>query len=170
MSSVSLWRIGSDSGEFRADDLSGAGAEKYGGRFNSAGKGTFVVYASAHPALTVLETLVHMGTRAKAGRANRYLIELTVPTRIFNARQIMTIADLVSAGYFSWDAVPFSNAAQAVGDQFVTKAASLLLQIPSAIIPHKAVPDVNFLINPRHPDFTKMQVVRREKYTYDPRL
>lgn len=170
MSTVSLWRIGSDSGEFRADDLSGAGAEKYGGRFNSAGKGTFLVYASAHPALTVLETLVHMGTKARIGRANRYLIELSVPTRVFNARQILTIEGLVAAGYFSWDAVPFSNVAQALGDEFFAGAASLLMQVPTAIIPHESVPDVNFLINPRHADFSKIKIVRREKYFYDPRL
>jgi len=170
MSSVSLWRIAADVGPFRADDLSGAGAKKYGGRFNSAGKGIFVVYASIHASLPLLETLVHMGIKAKPGCANRYLIELTVPASIFKARQMMTIDDLISAGCHFWDAVPFSEAAQGIGDQFFREKSALLLQVPTVIVPHRGIPDVNFLINPMHPDFALLKIVRREKFVYDPRL
>ncbi|MES2831704.1 MAG: RES domain-containing protein [Pseudomonadota bacterium] len=170
MSTISLWRIGTDAGPFRADDLSGVGAEKYGGRFNSACKGVFVVYASAHASLPLLETLVHMGTKAKPGSANRYLIEMTIPTSVFKARQIMTIEKLIAANCHFWDAVPFSDAAQNIGDRFFHQNKSLLLQIPSVIIPHREVPDVNFLINPQHPDFAAIKTVRREKFVYDPRL
>ena len=168
--SVSLWRLAADSGPYRADDLSGAGAERYGGRFNSANRGTFVVYASAQVSLTALETLVHTGLKARAATANRYLIEITVPQQVFSARQIMTTADLRHAGLHFWDAVPASSNAQVIGDNFVKAGASLLLQLPSAIVAHQDVPDLNFLINPRHADFAKLAIVRREKFVYDPRL
>ena len=65
---VSLWRIGTTAGKYRADDLSGAGAAAVGGRYNSPG--TPVVYASASVALSVLETVVHFAARASQ-QANR---------------------------------------------------------------------------------------------------
>ena len=36
--SVALWRIAQETPDFRADDLSGGGAAKTGGRWNSVGK------------------------------------------------------------------------------------------------------------------------------------
>src|SRR4051794_4873417 len=56
--SRTVWRIGTDTPAFDADDLSGAGAKATGGRWNAAGAG--VVYASQTRALACLETVVHL--------------------------------------------------------------------------------------------------------------
>ncbi|MCC3261879.1 RES domain-containing protein, partial [Paenibacillus polymyxa] len=72
--------------------------------------------------------------------------------------------------YPFWDAVPFAEASQAVGDNWVAAGVSALLELPSAIVPYRGVPDCNFLVNPAHPDAEHIVVVRRERFIYDPRL
>lgn len=164
----SIWRIGAAVAPYRADDLSGAAAARVGGRYNSIG--TAVVYASSNAALTVLETLVHLSGSARTRTGNRYLIEIAVPDTVFDARQMLRIADLRRRGYRFWDAIPFTMHAQSVGDRFVREGRSALLELPSAILPHKGVPDVNYLINPAHPDVPRFRILRCEKFVYDPRL
>jgi RES domain-containing protein len=43
---------------------------------------------------------------------------------------------------------------------------SLLLQVPSAIVPK----EYNFLLNPLHPQFNAVKVVDMEPFTFDLRL
>ncbi|RSF01453.1 RES family NAD+ phosphorylase [Achromobacter aegrifaciens] len=164
--SGSIWRVGTTAGKYRADDLSGAGAAAVGGRYNSPG--TAVVYASASVALAALETVVHFAARASE-QANRYLLELAVPRAVHEARQALSLTQL-HEDYPFWDAVPFAEASQAVGDNWVQSGVSALLELPSAIVPYRGVPDCNFLINPAHPDAEHIVVVRRERFIYDPRL
>ena len=54
---ISVWRIATDTPDYTADDLSGAGARATGGRWNA--RGTPLVYASTSRALACLETVVH---------------------------------------------------------------------------------------------------------------
>ncbi|OZI74912.1 RES family NAD+ phosphorylase [Bordetella genomosp. 12] len=166
MNTVSLWRIAATVGKYRADDLSGAGAAAVGGRYNSAG--TAVLYTSSSVALAVLETLVHFGIKASE-HANRYLVELQVPQAVYDARQVLSVAQLRRQHPF-WDAVPFAEASQRIGDDWVRAGKSALLALPSAILPHQGLPDGNILINPRHADAAKVRVLRCEKFIYDPRL
>lgn len=166
MSHVSLWRIATTAGKYRADDLSGAGAAAVGGRYNSPG--TAVVYASSCVALAVLETVVHFAAPATA-QANRYLIEIVVPRAVYEARQVLEV-DALHKRHPFWDAVPFAEVSQRIGDAWVRGNGSALLQLPSAIVPCRGVPDCNLLINPQHPDAASVRVARREKFVYDPRL
>ena len=53
-----LWRIGVDTPDYTADDVTGAGAKITGGRWNR--KGNAVLYTSTSIALACLETVVHM--------------------------------------------------------------------------------------------------------------
>lgn len=124
---ISLWRIAATVGKYRADDLSGAGAAAVGGRYNSAG--TAVVYASSSVALAVLETLVHLGVKA-SGQANRYLVELHVPLPVYEARQTWTVAQLRRQHPF-WDAVPFAEASQRIGDEWVRAGKSACWPCPA---------------------------------------
>ena len=55
---IVLWRIGVDTAFYTADDLSGKGAEKTGGRWNRPGLP--VAYAASSIALAALETVVHL--------------------------------------------------------------------------------------------------------------
>jgi RES domain-containing protein len=55
--SRTAWRIATDTPDYEADDLSGAGAKQTGGRWNE--RGLPLLYASESRALACLETVVH---------------------------------------------------------------------------------------------------------------
>lgn len=65
-----------------------------------------------------------------------------------------------------WRRYPTIPDNQAIGDRWVAEARSLVLRVPSAIIPASA----NFLINPLHPAFSSVTVDRPERFAFDPRL
>jgi RES domain-containing protein len=53
-----------------------------------------------------------------------------------------------------------------MGDAWLKKSESVVLQVPSAIIPEEH----NYLINPQHPDFSGIKVLAVEKFSFDERL
>jgi RES domain-containing protein len=60
--------------EKRADDLSGIGAFRSGGRWND--KGTYVLYTSENSSLAFLENLVHFDVEETPG--DLYIMEIKV--------------------------------------------------------------------------------------------
>ena len=78
---VSVWRIATDAPDYTADDLSGEGASRSGGRWNRVG--TPVLYASGSIALACLETVVHL--RADDLPLNRYLVQIDIPDAVWKA-------------------------------------------------------------------------------------
>lgn len=79
--SRTVYRIGTDTPDYEADDLSGKGAEITGGRWNE--KGVAVVYAAENRSLACLETLVHLA--AGGLPFNRYLVEISIPDPVWAA-------------------------------------------------------------------------------------
>ncbi len=156
MSGITLWRIAADTPHYLADDLSGAGAEKTGGRWNAVG--TPMLYASPTIALAVLETLVHMGGSKLP--LNRYLVQLEVPDAVFAASTRVDGAALIG-----WDALPAGRVSIAWGTAWCAVAASAIALVPSAVVPEED----NVLINPRHPDAGKISARKIRKWVYDPR-
>ena len=56
---------------------------------------------------------------------------------------------------------------QKIGDNWYDRQESLMLKVPSVIIPH----EYNYVINAEHPDYAaNVQLVRDEDYFFDPRL
>jgi RES domain-containing protein len=153
-----LWRIGTDTSTYVADDLSGRGAEKDGGRWNR--KGTPLLYVSSSRALACLETLVHIG----GGRSlplNRYLVELAVSDAAWNAR---TIFD--PAANIGWDAEPAGKISIDWGDAWARSKTSLLAEVPSVIVPE----EMNILVNPSNAEISKVVAAKQRRWTYDMRL
>jgi RES domain-containing protein len=155
--SHTVWRIASDTRDYEADDLSGKGAEITGGRWND--KGTPVVYTSSNRALAALETIVHFN--AGGLPLNRYLIEITIPDTFWEAADVI---DAASAPV-GWDAEPASKTSSDFGARWARSNASLLLRVPSVIVPEES----NVLINPRHPDIMRIAARKVRKWLYDPR-
>ena len=155
---VSLWRIASDKNTYAADDLSGAGAERTGGRWNRRGRPA--VYTSSTIALACLETVVHLNV----GRLplNRYLIRVDAADDVWAARQVHLPENLP----LGWSAIPEGKESLDVGDAWLSALTSALLVVPSVIVPEES----NVLVNPRHPDAGKISATKVRVWSYDGRL
>ena len=152
-----VWRISADTAAYSADDLSGAGAAATGGRWNE--KRHAVLYTSTTRALACLETMVHLN--ANGLPLNRYLVEVTIPDPVWTAAQRETEASLP----VGWDAEPASLTSIAFGSRWIISKNSVLLILPSVIVPEES----NALINPAHPDAGGVTCRKIRKWLYDPR-
>ena len=153
-----LYRIGTDTKSYTADDMTGTGAKISGGRWNDVG--VAVVYASPTRALACLETFVHLN--AGGLPLNRYLVEIEVPNDVWAAAESATAASLG----VGWDAEPAGMISISFGTNWANSGRSALLQIPSIIVPEEQ----NVLINPVHPDAARITAQKVRKWLYDPRM
>ena len=156
--SRSAWRIATDTRDYEADDLSGAGAKVTGGRWNVIG--IPMLYASECRSLACLETVVHLN--AGGLPLNRYLVEIEIPDDVWSAAEVRTAASLG----IGWDAEPAGRVSIAFGSDWVRSRRSLLLCVPSVIVPE----ETNILVNPEHPDGSRLRACKVRKWLYDPRL
>lgn len=137
-------------------DLSGRGAELTGGRWNS--KGMPVLYTAESRALAAIEIAVHIPLGIMP--ANYYLAVIELPDMERMVR--VDIEDLPP----HWDSNPFIRITQKIGDSFIKDNKHLALQVPSATVKG----DHNYLINPAHPDFSKVKITLTEPFVFDSRL
>lgn len=152
-----VWRIAAETPAYTADDLSGKGAKQTGGRWNS--KGMPLIYASTTIAMACLETLVHLN--AGGLPLNRYLVRIELPDEVWARRQTTAPTSLA----VGWDAVPHGRTSIDMGDGWIAGGSTLLLEIPSVIVPE----ETNVLINPKHPDIAAVTAIKVRRWTYDPR-
>lgn len=133
--------------------LSGEGARRFGGRWNPPGFS--VVYASQSRALAVLETFVHLTLEAKA--LSFFLYEITLPKGT---------AVIEQAKLHSKSKPRLMYDTQEVGREWLMQGKSLALAAPSVVIP----PELNYVLNVRHPNFARVRVSKPEKFSFDDRL
>jgi RES domain-containing protein len=133
----------------------GEGARLYGGRWNSPG--TRVAYASDSIALAALEVLVHL--QSAAGLQSYMLATIRFPEGAVEALEQRALSK-------HWRRFPSPPENQALGDRWAAEGRSLVLRVPSAIIPFSS----NFLINPEHADFRLIVVEPAQPFALDPRL
>ncbi len=139
-----------------ARDLSGKGAEKAGGRWNS--KGVAVVYTSSSRALCVTEIAVH--TPLGILPLDYYLVTIEIPDSV-------DIYDLTTVKLpKDWKSIPHSGSTQKLGDQFIRENKYLVMKVPSAVVQG----DFNYLINPFHKDFSRVKIISTERFSFDNRL
>lgn len=156
--SRTVWRIGTDTPSYEADDLSGTGAKTTGGRWNE--KGFPILYASETRALACLETLVHLG--AGGLPLNRYLVAVVIPDGLWAKAETGTAASLP----VGWDAQPAGRASIGFGTGWLRSGRSAVFLVPSAIVPE----ETNVLINPQHPESPGITASKTRRWLYDPRL
>jgi RES domain-containing protein len=155
---VNLWRSATDAATYLAEDLSGEGAKRSGGRWNATG--TPMVYTATSRALACLETVVHIAGSAPALPLNRYLVQIEVPAAIWRKATVLEPSRLVG-----WDALPASKTSIEWGSAWVRSNTELLVLVPSVIVPD----EMNVLINPLHTDAAKLKAAKVRRWLYDPR-
>jgi RES domain-containing protein len=151
---VKLWRIATETREYAATDLTGAGAAKRPGRWNDYKEA--VVYCAPTIALAVLETAAHVDDSGLP--LNRYLVEIGVPDATWARAETVDVASLPR----TWSAIPAGRASARFGSDWLASVRSPLLIVPSVIVPEERIA----LINPSHPDAAaiKAKVVRLFEY------
>jgi RES domain-containing protein len=65
-----------------------------------------------------------------------------------------------------WQTVPGHPWCADYGTRWLAAGESLALEVPSALIPEES----NLLINPAHPRFSQVAVMRERPFRFDPRL
>jgi RES domain-containing protein len=138
------------------NDLSGLGAEKYGGRWNSIGMPA--LYTSENASLAMLETLANWTLALHSPEL--YLMKLDIPDRaVVFEPQIKSLPP-------QWKKPGSTVRTQQFGDQFLSKNEFLLMKVPSAVmhIEH------NYVINTRHSLFDKIEIVSSSLIALDKRL
>lgn len=153
-----VWRIATDTPDYGADDLSGKGAEKTGGRWNR--KGTPLIYASSSIALACLETVVHL-TGGLPLPLNRYLVQITLSPTAWRNRVLFD-----RTAHVGWDAEPPGLVSMDWGTQWAHSGKTLLAEVPSVVVPEES----NILINPTHAGASQLSVHKLRQWRYDLRL
>ena len=150
---ITSWRM-VQSGR-AASAFTGEGAKIYPGRWNY--RGVPMVYTAGTLSLVALEMLVHLES---VEILNRYI---NLPVR-FDERlcRVLSPKDLPKG--WAEDPAPFS--ARDIGSDWVKSKQSAALAVPSAVVQT----EMNYLINPNHPDFRKIKIGPAGKFQFDPRL
>jgi RES domain-containing protein len=154
----SVWRIATDTPDYEADDLSGAGAKASGGRWNP--KGLALVYCAENISLAAMETLVHHHDVQLP--LNRYLVRIDIPDDIWASAERFD----ASTAPVGWDALPAGKASIAYGATWLGSRHSACLFVPSVITPEES----NVLINPLHAEAGRITATKVRKWLYDSRL
>lgn len=137
-------------------ELSGKGASISGARWNS--KGTEVIYCAQNRALAMAEVLVHLSL---ATLPNDFvMLTIEIPDGI-----LVEILDLEKLD-IDWNVFPNSFQTPFFGDDFVKRNEACVLKVPSAVVKG----DFNFLLNPFHPDFSKIKITEQVDFPFDKRI
>jgi len=147
---VILWRVSNYT------TLDGAGGLYVPGRWHT--KGRPVIYCSLNPSTALLETLVHIEIDSE-DRPDRF--------------QVLKIEgpETLSQQTVEPDSLPESwthdiTATQSMGDLWLSEGHSLLLQVPSVLVPETW----NLLVNPRHMEASLLKIVAIYEHPFDDRF
>ena len=141
-----------------ANDLSGEGARRAGGRWNF--KGTPVVYTADSTALATLETLVHFPLNLTP--KNRAISTIDLPDEL-----PVTAINLENSPN-NWATYPAPIELAEIGNDWVQQQKTVALCVPSSITPNSE--GRNYILNPANPDFRQVKIIKIEKYEFDSRL
>jgi RES domain-containing protein len=134
----------------------GEGAKKYGGRWNPSGLA--VVYTSESLALAAFEALVHADSDLLPD--NLVILSAEIPDTL----SIRTITPKELPAH--WQAIPAPRALQAIGTEWIRAEKGVGLRVPSSVISQ----EWNLLLNPAHPDFSKIKWTNDGPFNWDKRL
>ncbi|MCG2588707.1 RES family NAD+ phosphorylase [Rhodohalobacter sulfatireducens] len=137
-------------------DLSGEGSRRFGGRWNE--QGTAMLYASQNESLAALEILAH--TPISEIPNDLSLLVLSIPSSI--ALKSVDPNELPD----NWMDYPSPHELARIGSRWVQSGASLMLQVPSALVRT----DWNVLINPAHPQMDKVKIKEVFNFQFDSRI
>lgn len=151
---LTVFRLGKHA--HRAQLFSGEGGLYASGRWTPRGRP--VVYTSASIALAVLEYTVNY--RRRGWVPATVLGRATIPAKV----RIETVSiDDLPADWFAADPPP---QLQKIGGEWLERAETAVLKVPSAIV----IEEWNYLLNPLHAAFGKVGFDAPQPFDFDQRL
>lgn len=136
--------------------LDGEGAYLFGGRWSSPG--TRLAYTAAHQSLAMLEYFIHIDQTDPP--KDLVVVTAEIPDNV--SRTTLSPKRLPS----NWRRSPAPPETATIGDRFARDARTAILIVPSALVPAEA----NWLINPRHAEFSRIRLSSVEPFEYDARF
>jgi len=138
---------------------------KYSGKLIASGRAARwnpneveMIYTASSRSLACLENVVH---RDKLGLSLVFNI-LTIECP--DAIEIKTVQlKNLPANWIDFDQMYLT---QKIGEKWVKDRESAILQVPSSIVSE----EVNYLINPKHPDFGRIKIVKTQPFVFDSRI
>lgn len=137
-------------------EFNGRGASKFGNRWNS--KGVEVIYTAESRALAMAEVAVHLNLAILP--SDFMMLEIYIPDEIEIEK--LSLKRLSK----DWNMHPHYLETQKLGDEFINSLETCILKVPSAVVKG----DFNYLLNPHHPDFKKIDIASVSYFPFDKRL
>ncbi len=134
----------------------GEGAFRFGGRWNS--RGIRILYTAGSLSLAALEMLVQLNDE-------EILLSYSFASAEFDESLILPIEEFQTLPD-DWNVSPPPLEIQRIGDAWAETQASVVLKVSTSILPV----EFNYLINIRHPEFTKTKLGKPQPFTFDKRL
>jgi RES domain-containing protein len=145
---VFLWRISNH------ETLDGRGGLLASARWHTRGRP--IVYLAATPAGALVEALVHLELKPDQLPKSYRLMKVEAPEDLPKMR--------FSALTEDWRGNEVAS--RTLGDEWLGRGETALLEVPSAILPET----FNVLLNPVHGDAARVRVLWCEVYPFDRRL
>lgn len=142
--------------KFAATWFDGEGAFRFGGRWNS--RGTRIIYTAGSLSLAALEMLVHLNDE-------EILLAYSYAAAEFDENLILSVEDFRSLPE-NWSDSPPPLEIQRIGDEWAEGRASVVLKVPTSILPV----EFNYLVNVEHPEFSKVKLGEPQTFNFDERL
>lgn len=138
-------------------DLSGKGAELFGGRWNS--KGIPVVYCSESRALAITEIIAYTPPGFIPEGYVLNIIEAPNTPHLLHSIAEESLPE-------DWKRYPHGKETKGLGDGLLKEKKYLLIKVPSAMVQGEH----NFLINPLHPQFSEIKLLEVLPFNFNERL
>ncbi len=117
-----------------------------------------MIYTASSRSLACLENAVH---RDQTGLQQFFsIMTIDCPDRL--PLQTIFLNELPH----EWRKYDKMFATQRIGERWVRENRTAILQVPSSIIEE----EINYLLNPRHPDFSKIKIIKTQPFVFDSRI
>jgi RES domain-containing protein len=149
---MQVWRLFPR--RFRSTAFTGVGGLYAAGRWNHLG--VAMVYTSTSRALAALEFFVNL--EPNEAPDDLAIAEASVPDEFIESLEL----DLLPP---NWRGLNHATCRD-LGSGWAASNQSLALQVPSAVVDG----DWNVLLNPKHPEFTRVRIAASKPFRYDERM
>ena len=117
-----------------------------------------MIYSAGSVSLACLENVVHRSSEGLSGLFKILAIEIPDDLPFDEIR----ISDLPE----NWADFTHVNVTKLIGDKWLKNKTAVAMKVPSVIVPQES----NYLINPEHPDFSKIRIIETRDFNFDKRI